>query len=154
MNEKMKAKDFKRVYTHRDFVIFAILLAVGISAYFISQGLGITIAICALARLALKSGYKESSNGPTLKRRKIDLTTAIRQEWKDYLGGRDIEIRIEGPQSESGALLLELYYNKEAEVAYAQLYEFANYSYEKVTELTPLKGERALRIIKLLDTKK
>ena len=49
---------------------------------------------------------------------------------------------------------MELYYNKEAEVAYAQLYEFANYSYEKVTELTPLKGERALRIIKLLDTKK
>ena len=150
----MKAKDFKRVYTPRDFVIFAILLAVGISAYFISQGLGITIAICALARLALKSGYKESSNGPTLKRRKIDLTTTIRQEWKDYLGGRDIEIRIEGPQSESGALLLELYYNKEAEVAYAQLYEFVNYSYEKVTELTPLKDERALRIIKLLDTKK
>ena len=53
----MKAKDFKRVYTPRDFVIFAILLAVGISAYFSSQGVGITIASGALARLALTSGY-------------------------------------------------------------------------------------------------
>lgn len=148
----MENNTLNKVHTTKDFIIFTILLAAGAGLYLLNAGLGVTIGICAFATLIFRSGYREKGRGPTLKKRSIDIATTVRQEWKDYLEGKNVEIRIVHPKDESGAMLLEVYYNKHSRVAFAQLYDYANYSYEKATEMVRLEGDRAEKIIRLLES--
>ena len=43
--------------------------------------------------------------------------------------------------------ILEVYYNADASVAYAQLFDFSNYTYEPATELVELRGPKADKLI-------
>ena len=46
-----------------------------------------------------------------------------------------------------GVIRLEIYYNAAASVAYAQLFDFSNYSYEPATGIIEVRGRKADKII-------
>ena len=54
----------------------------------------------------------------------------------------EIDVRETG-----GVVRLEIYYNARASVAYAQLFDFSNYTYEPATDIVELRGPRAGKLI-------
>ena len=46
-----------------------------------------------------------------------------------------------------GVIRLEVYYNADASLAYAQLFDFSNYTYEPATGIVELRGPKADKLI-------
>ena len=137
----------KKVHTAKDLIISAIVLAAGIGLYFVNAGLGAVIAVCGLLMLLFyKDGYKREGEGIVLRKKALDIAHSCRDSLKGFLDGKDV-----GPEVNTnisgGVIRLEVYYNADASVAYAQLFDFSNYTYEPATELVELRGPRADRLI-------
>lgn len=139
--------NFKRVHTGKDLAISTIVLLAGIGLFFVNKGLGICIAVCGLALfLIYKAGYKKDGQGIVLTKKSEDLCKACRGSIVKYLGGKDCIPTVK-KGNEGGSVRLDVYYNKAEGVAYAQLYDFCNYTYEPATEVVELKGNRANTLI-------
>ena len=67
----------------------------------------------------------------------------------EFLGGKDTIPYIK-KGNEGGSVRLDVYYNQAMDIAYAQLYDFCNYTYEPATEVVELRGEMADRLISKL----
>ena len=142
--------NFKRVHTVKDLILSAVILAAGIGLYFINIGLGVVIAACGLLMLLLyKGGYKREGEDIVLCLKAMDLDHSCRTSLKDYLDGKDVEPLV-NPSVRGGIIRLEVYCNAEAAVAYAQIFDFSNYTYEAATPLVELRGPRASRLINKL----
>ena len=141
---------FKRVHTNRDLIDSCIAIIAGIGLYFVLPGLGIFFAAGGLLMLLFyKAGYKAEANGPVLRKKTMEVAHHCRQSIIDYLDGKDVEPRLD--HSGAGSVLrLEVYYSKEAGVAYAQLFDYINYSFQKATELVELHSPQADRLINKL----
>ncbi|MBQ9819629.1 MAG: hypothetical protein IJM60_05050 [Bacteroidales bacterium] len=138
---------FKKVYTAKDLVISAITLAAGIGLYFINAGIGIVVAVCGLLLLLfLKSGYKRSGDNLVFKKKAFDVAHTCRDSLKGFLEGKDVEPEVR-TNMDGGIIRLEVWYNTEAAIAYAQLFDFSNYNYEPATELIELHDSKALKLI-------
>lgn len=142
--------NFKRVHTGKDLAISTIILLAGIGLFFVSKGLGICIAICGLLMLLLfKCGYKKDGQGVVLQKKSEELCKCCKPSVIEYLNGKDVTPQIkEG--NDGGSIRLDVFYNAEAGVAYAQLYDFCNYAYEPETEVIELHSPKAEKLISLL----
>lgn len=139
-----------KVHTAKDFVISAIVLAAGIGLYCVNAGLGITIALCGLLLLIFyKAGHKREGEGIVLRKAALDVSHSCRDSLKGFLDGKDVEPQIDRT-AVGGIVRLEVYYNADAAIAYAQLFDFSNYTYEPATELVELRGPRAEKLISKL----
>ena len=137
----------KSVHTIKDFVISAIILAAGIGLFFVNKGLGVVIVACALLVLLFcKTGHKREGEDIILKKKAFDISHNCRESLKGFLDGKDVEPEI-SLIGTGGVVRLEIYYNADAAVAYAQLFDFSNYTYEPATEIVELRGERAEKLI-------
>ena len=124
--------NFKRVHTGKDLAISTIVLLAGIGLFFVNKGLGICIAVCGLAMfLIYKGGYRKDGQGIILTKKSEDLCRDCKGSIVEFLSGKDCNPSIR-KGNEGGCIHLEMYYNIAEEVAYAQLYDFCNYSYEPV----------------------
>lgn len=142
--------DFKRVHTRKDLTISTIVLLIGIGLFFISKTAGVFIAICGLMMFIIyRTGYKKDGHGVILTRKTEDLCKACRQSLIEFLGGKDTTPCIKKGH-EGGCIHLDVYYNKESGIAYAQLYDFCNYSYEPATMVVELNGDRMNKLVSLL----
>lgn len=140
----------KKVHTAKDLVISAMVLAAGIGLYFVNAGLGITIALCGLLLLIFyKAGLKREGEGIVLRKAALDVSHSCRDSLKGFLDGKDVEPQIDRTAL-GGIVRLEVYYNADAGIAYAQLFDFSNYTYEPATELVELRGSRAEKLISKL----
>lgn len=140
----------KKVHTAKDLSISAIVLAAGIGLYFINAGLGIVIALCGLLLLLLwKVGFKREGEDIVLQKKALDLAHSCRESLKGFLDGKDVEPEVK-PNTNGGVIRLEAYYNEAEAVAYAQIFDFSNYTYEPATEIIELRGERAKTLISKL----
>lgn len=138
---------FKKVYTAKDLVISAITLAAGIGLYFVNAGIGIVVAVCGLLLLLfLKSGYKRPGDNLVFKKKAFDVAHTCRDSLKGFLEGKDVEPEVR-TNMDGGIIRLEVWYNTEAAIAYAQLFDFSNYNYEPATELIELNDSKALKLI-------
>lgn len=138
---------FKKVHTGKDLAISGITLAAGIGLYFLNAGLGGVIGVCGLLMLLLyKAGYKANGEGPVLTKKAQDISHACRQSVVDYLNGKDVTPELKGAALGASARL-EIYSNKEADIVYAQLFDFSNYNYEKATEIVELHSPRADKLL-------
>ncbi len=138
---------FKSVHTVKDLVISAIVLAAGIGLFFVNKGLGSVIGACALLMLLFcKSGHKREGEDIVLKKKALDISHHCRESLKGFLDGKDVdpEINLDGNGS---VIRLEVYYNVDAAVAYAQLFDFSSYTYEPATEIVELRGQKARILI-------
>lgn len=140
----------KKVHTVKDLVISAIVLAAGIGLYFVNAGLGITLAFCGLLLLVFyKAGYKREGEGIVLQKTALDVSHSCRDSLKGFLDGKDVEPQID-KQVMGGIIRIEVYHNADAALAYAQLFDFSNYTYEPATDLVELRGPRAEKLISKL----
>lgn len=138
---------FKKVYTAKDLVISAITLAAGIGLYFVNAGIGIVVAVCGLLLLLfLKSGYKRPGDNLVFIKKAFDVAHTCRDSLKGFLEGKDVEPEVR-TNMDGGIIRLEVWYNTEAAIAYAQLFDFSNYNYEPATELIELHDSKALKLI-------
>ncbi len=142
--------NFKKVHTGKDLIISTIVLLAGIGLFFVNMGLGISIAICGLfLYLVYKGGYKKDGKGILLTRKSEDICKACRTSIIDFLEGKNNSPTIK-KGNEGGSLRLDVYFNNAENVAYAQLYDFCNYTYEPATGIIELKGDKADKLISLL----
>ena len=141
---------FKKVHTVKDLAISIIMVAAGIGLYFVNVGLGILIGVCGrLMLLFYKAAYKREGEDIVLKKSAVDVAHSCRESLKDFLGGKDVEPEV-NTSVNVGVIRLEVYYSAAASVAYAQLFDFSNYSYVPATEIIELRGARADRLINKL----
>ena len=141
---------FKKVHTVKDLTISIIMVAAGIGLYFVNAGLGILIGVCGLLMLLFyKAAYKREGEDIVLKKSSVDVAHSCRESLKDFLDGKDVEPEV-NTSVNGGVIRLEVYYSAAASVAYAQLFDFSNYSYVPATEIIELRGARADRLIKKL----
>lgn len=138
---------FKKVHCAKDLVMSILLIVAGIGLYFVNQGLGVVIGACGLLLLLFyKTGYKKVGDDTLLTKKALDVASSCRNSLLDYLNGKDVEPEVQ--QSGTGGVVrLEVYYNADAEVAYAQLFNFSNYSYEAATDIVELRGPKADKLI-------
>ena len=140
----------KKVHTAKDLIISAIVLAAGIGLYFVHVGLGVTIALCGLLLLIFyKAGYKREGENIVLRKTALDVSHSCRDSLKGFLDGKDVEPQID-KQVMGGIIRIEVYHNADAALAYAQLFDFSNYTYEPATDLVELRGPRAEKLISKL----
>lgn len=143
---------FKRVHSSKDLAISSATIAVGIGLYFANAALGVLIAFCGLLMLLFyKAACKREGDDTIFERRALELPVSRREALKGFLEGKDVEPDL-GGIAEGAIIRMEVFYNADASVAYAQLYDFVNYSYVPATVLVELHGERADKLIKNLKT--
>lgn len=141
---------FKKVHTSKDLIISGVILVAGVSLLFVNKGLGATIIVCGIFSLLLyKSGYKHEGGNVILQHKMQDLCKSCRQSLIDYLSGKDVNPEVK-PGNEGGSVLLEVWYNKQEGIAYAQLSDFSNYTYEKATEVVELHSPKSDKLISKL----
>ena len=142
--------ELKKVHTLKDLAISAIMLAAGIGLYFVNAGLGFVLGACGLLMLLFyKAAYKRKGENLPLQKKALDVSNSCRESLKGFLDGKDVEPEVVISNA-GGILRLEVYYNADASVAYAQLFDFSNYTYEPATELVELRGPRADKLIDAL----
>lgn len=141
---------FKKVHTIKDLTISAILIAAGIGLSFLNTGLGITIGVCGLLCLLLyKSGYKKDGQGICLEKFSEDICKSCRASVMDFLAGKDVTPDVR-KGNEGGSVRLDVYFNRAARVAYAQLFDFCNYAYEPASEIVEFHSTKADKLISLI----
>ena len=142
--------NFKKVHTGKDLAISTIVLLAGAGLFFVNKGLGIFIVICGLFMyLFYKGGYKKDGKGIFLTKKSVDICKACRTSIVEFLDGKNTAPTIKRG-NEGGSIMLDVYFNKDEQVAYAQLYDFCNYTYEPATGIIELKADRAGKLISLL----
>ena len=78
-----------------------------------------------------------------------DLCKCCGASIAEYLNGKDITPQIK-KGSEGGSVRLDVYYNASAGIAYAQLFDFRNYTYEPETDVIELHSPKAEKLISQL----
>ena len=138
---------FKKVHTTKDLVISAIVLAAGIGLIFVKPVLGIFIALLGVLMLLLyKDGFKREGEEILLQKKAFDIAHSCRDSLKGFLEGKNVEPEVNTDLS-GGVIRMEAYYNAASAVAYVQLFDFSNYTYEPATEVVELRGPRAEKLI-------
>ena len=136
-----------KVHTTKDLLISAIVLAAGIGLYFVNAGLGILLAFCGILMLLFfKGGYKREGEDIVFQKKALDVAHSCRDSLKGFLDGKDVEPEV-NTSINGGVIRLEVYYNADASLAYAQLFDFSNYTYEPATGLVELRGPKADKLI-------
>jgi hypothetical protein len=139
--------NFIKVHTAKDLTISVILIAVGIALFFVNKGLGVTIAVLGIFMLIFyKSGYKREGSSTVLTKKAFDVSISCRQPLMDFLNGIKADPVIAAPLT-GGVIRIEAYFNKMAEVAYVQLFDFYDYTYQKATDIVELRGQNAANLI-------
>lgn len=139
---------FKKVHTAKDLIISALVIICGVGLYFVNQGLGGVIGVCGLLLLVFyKAGYKREGEGILLTKKALDVSHSCRDSLKAFLDGKEVEPQID-TTAIGGIIGLEVYYNSDADIAYAQLFDFSNYTYEAATEIVELRGPKAEKLIR------
>lgn len=142
--------NFKKVHTGKDLAISTIVLLAGAGLFFVNKGLGICIGICGLFMyLVYKGGYRKDGKGILLSKKSEDICKACRTSIVEFLEGKNTVPTIK-QGNEGGSIRLDVYFNKAEGIAYAQLYDFCNYTYEPATGVVELKADRADKLISLL----
>ena len=118
-------------------------MAAGIGLYFVNAGIGILIGVCGfLMFIFYKGAHKREGEDILLKKTALDVSHSCKESLKGFLDGKDVVPEVNASVNE-GIIRLEVYHNAVASVAYAQLFDFSNYSYVPATEVVELRGKRA-----------
>ena len=140
--------NFKKVHTAKDLTISAILTAAGVGLFFADTGLGILFIACGLLMLLFfTTGYKKDGENVILTKKTLNLGHSCRQSLADFLSGNSDELEIHPQGVNEGIIQMEIYYNAKAHVAYAQVFDYSNYTYVPATDVTELRGAKADKLI-------
>ena len=137
----------KKVHTLLDLVISAVVLAAGVGLYFVLPGWGVLFCLIGILLFAFyKRSYRRIGERTSLKQKDQDLAVESRDKVMAFLEGKSADLSL-SPAGEGDHLWLDAYYNADAAVAYAQLYDVADNRFDPATQLVELKGDKALKLI-------
>ena len=141
---------FKKCHTKNDLIISSITIIAGVGLFFASKAVGITIVLCGVLMLFIyKTGYKHEDSNTIFTKTAFELSVHCRQSVLDFLEGRKETVElIHG--NEGGTLRLEVWYNKEERIAYAQLSDYYDYIFHPIAGITKFEDEKAQTLISKL----
>lgn len=136
-----------KTHTTKDLLISSAIIIAGIGLFFANKALGIVIAMCGiLSFLLYKSGYKCNGTGPLLTKKSIEIRRICRQSLIDLLNNKPVEPEIiEG--NEGGTVLLEMWYNRNEKLVYAQLSDFQDFNFQQATDIVKLEPTNAEKLL-------
>ena len=138
---------FKKVHTAKDLVISILVIAAGVGLYCVNAGLGVVIGVCGFFMLLFyKAAYKREGENILLSKKALDVSRSCRDSLMSFLNGKDVDPEV-NTSATGGIIRLEVYYNADAAIAYAQLFDFSNYTYEAATGIVELRGSKAEKLI-------
>ena len=141
----------KPVHTAADLVIAAAVLAAGVSVYFLLPGWGILFGLIGILLFVFyKRAYKRAGEGTLLKQKSVDIAPEYRDAVMDFLSGKADSLEFMASEAKGDHLYLEVYFNADEAVAYAQLYDVADNAFEPATEIVELRGAKASKLISKL----
>lgn len=140
----------KKVHAGKDLAVTCSLAAAGAACFFLNKALGIFLIVCGLMTLLFyKSGYKREGTDVLLEKQSLNLCRSCRDSIVRFLAGEDVKPELkEG--TEGGSILLQVYFSRKAGVAYAQLFDFREVSFEEATPLVELSQSSSSKLIALL----
>ena len=141
---------FKKIHASKDLIISGCIILAGIALFFIQKAMGICVVMCGLlCLLVYKSGYKLEGLDVLFKKTQLELNKSSMTSVMDFINGKTGNLQlVEG--NEGGTILLEIWYNKTAGIAYARLSEYKELSFQNVTEIVELPAENAQSLISKL----
>ena len=139
-----------KVHTIMDLCISGVFIVAGIGLFFVNKGVGALLFICGFLLLIFyKSGYKHENSGAILKHKSLELSRKCQDSVLHFLNGQSSDFEmITG--NDGGSILLEIWYSKRDNVAYAQLFTFQEMSYQKFTEIMELPANAAQKLMEKL----
>ena len=81
-----------------------------------------------------------------LQKKNIELSRKCQQSVLDFLNERSTELNLI-PGNEGGTLLLDVWYNKEENIAYSQLSIYQELAFQEITDVTKLNPTNAQILI-------
>ena len=137
----------KKIHTLKDLVISALVLAAGVGVYFVSHGWGVLFCLIGVLLFAYyKGAFRRVGDRTVLREKSSDVDVECRPALIDFLEGRSDEVELRAP-GEGDSLWLDVYYNADAAVAYAQLFDVSENKFEPATGIVELHGARANKLI-------
>lgn len=138
---------FVKVHAYKDLIISAVILVAGIALIFVNKIVGIVIILCGLLSFLLyKSGYRYDNQGVLLQKKNLELSRKCQQSVLDFLNGKSTELNLI-PGNEGGTLLLDVWYNQEETLVYAQLSIYQELTFNNITEIVKLNPTNAQILI-------
>lgn len=142
--------NFKKIHTGKDLALSFGLIVSGAGLFFLNKGLGITVAMCGiLALLIYKTGYKLEGKSTLFTKRSEDICRSCKPSLVEFLNGNDVVPLIK-TGTEGGSFRMDIYFNRAEGIAYAQLFDFTNYAYEKATDMVELHNPKAETLLSQL----
>ena len=140
-------KNFKKVHAIKDLIISGCIILAGTALFFVHKATGVCIFLCGIIFLILyKSGYKLNDEGILLQKKSMELNYNCRESLLDFINGKKIEpMLVQG--NEGGTVLLEVWFNAPADIAYAQLSEYKELRFQPVTDIVKLSADQAQLLI-------
>ena len=147
MLKKME-NNFKKVHAKKDLIISGCIILAGIALFFVHKATGVCLFLCGILSLILyKSGYKLNGEGIPLQKKSLELNNNCRESLLDFLSGKKVEPKlVQG--NEGGTVLLEVWFNAPADIAYARLSEYKELSFQTVTDIVELSADQAQSLIR------
>lgn len=146
-------KTFIRVRSVKDILIFSSLIVAGSILVALPTGTGVNITgffmIFAgiILALILKTSYKDTESGLNYQKKELYFQQAMSQSIQSALEAKPSSIDIS--QAEKGnAIKLDIYFNRKADKAYLQLFEYVPYKYEPCSMMCEHTIDRVEKLIK------
>lgn len=139
-----------KTHTSKDLIISGLMSVIGIALTFINLGLGIAIIIVGVCMFIFyKAGFKYENQGAVLCKKSKELSKKCQKSVTNFLNGETEELNMI-PGNEGGTLMLDVWYNKQEGIAYAQLFEYQELNFKQATELIKLESSNARILIEQL----
>ena len=146
-------KEFIRVRSIKDIVIFVSLIALGSVLVALPTGTAVNITgffmIFAglILSLVMKSGYKDAEKGDCYNKKEYYFQQAYNAALSSAISKTPESVAL-SEEAKGNALRLDVYYNKASGKAYLQLFEYIPYKYEPCSEMLEYGIDRVEKLIR------
>lgn len=146
-------KEFVRVRSVKDILIFASLIILGLVLVTLPAGAAVNITgffmifAGVIFALVLKTGYKDTETGVKYQKKEYYFQQAMNPVISAALATRPESVDL--AEAEKGnAVKLDVYYSRTSGKAYLQLFEYIPYKYEPCSRMYEHKLDRVEKLIK------
>ena len=146
-------KEFIRVRSVKDIVIFVSLIALGSVLVALPTGTAVNITgffmIFAglILALVMKSGYKDTEKGDCYHKKEHYFQQACNAALTSAISTKPESVDL-SEEDKGNALRLDVYYSKASGKAYLQLFEYIPYKYEPCSEMLEYGIDRVEKLIR------
>ena len=146
-------KEFIRVRSVKDIVIFVSLIALGSVLVALPTGTAVNITgffmIFAglILSLVMKSGYKDAEKGDCYNKKEHYFQQAYNAALSSAISKKPESVDL-SEEDKGNALRLDVYYNKASGKAYLQLFEYIPYKYVPCSEMLEYGIDRVETLIR------